>query len=267
MRVLMYEVPGNPHLSMAFEEAMWRELQRGKVPNTLRIWRHRSVAIVGYFQMAEEELNFEKIREHKIDVLRRITGGGAVYQDLGCLVWTIAVKGPKGGGINYIYDFLLKGFVNTLKKFATVRVENINDVVVEHNGVGRKVSGTSATFRDEYYLLHGTLLVDTDLQMLSSVLKVPRIKLADKGISEVKYRVTNLNDALGRRVNFDEIIDEMVKSYSELLGERPIYDIPTKDELDLADELYRIKFSTPEWNLLRFPSSYFEKFRNLEKFK
>lgn len=261
MRVVFYEAPDNPHLSMAYEEAMWRELQKGNVPNTLRIWRHRSVAIVGYFQLAEEELNFEKIRENRVDVLRRITGGGAVYQDLGCLVWTIAVKGPRGGGINYIYDFLLRGFVNTLKNFAKVWVENINDVVVESSGGGRKVSGTSATFKDEYYLLHGTLLVDTDLQMLSSVLKVPKIKLADKGVSDVKYRVTNLNEAVGRKVNFDEIISALIKSYSDLLGEKPVYDIPTRSELDLAEELYRIKFSTPEWNLLRFPSSYFEKFR------
>ncbi|MEM4141452.1 MAG: biotin/lipoate A/B protein ligase family protein [Thermoplasmata archaeon] len=260
MRVLIYEIPGNPHLSMAFEEAMWRELQNGKVQNTLRIWRHRSVAIVGYFQLAEEELNFEKIRENKVDVLRRITGGGTVYQDLGCLVWTIAVKGPKGAGIDYIYNFLLKGFVDTLKKFTKVRVENVNDVVVESNGTERKVSGTSATFRDEFYLLHGTLLVDTDLKMLSSVLKVPKVKLADKGISEVKYRVTNLNEALGKKIHYSEIIDAMVKSYSELLNEKIEYDIPTKEELDLADRLYKVKFSTPEWNLLRFPSNYFEKF-------
>ncbi|MUM65134.1 lipoate--protein ligase family protein [Acidianus infernus] len=254
MRVLFYENDENPYFSMAFEESLWRNLKEGKVDNTLRFWRHKNVAIIGYFQLAEEELNFDVIRKYKIDVVRRFTGGGAVYQDMGCLIWTIAVKGPKDGGVNYLYDFLLKGFVNALKHFANVRVENVNDVVVNE----RKVSGTSATFQEDYYLLHGTLLINTNLELMGKVLKVSKAKLSDKGVSEVKYRVTNLVDALGRKIDTSEIIDAIIKEYSSLLGEKAYFDLPTTDEIKLAEELYEKKYSKPEWNLLRLPSSYFE---------
>ncbi|MCY0860574.1 MAG: biotin/lipoate A/B protein ligase family protein [Sulfolobaceae archaeon] len=253
MRVLFYEIDNNPYYSLAFEESMWRNLTEGKVDNTLRIWRHKSVVILGYFQVAEEEVNFDVARDYKVDIVRRFTGGGAVYQDLGCLVWSIAVKGKKDGGVEYLYDFLLKGFVNALKRFADVKVENINDVVVNN----RKVSGTSATFKGEYYLLHGTLLLDTDLELMSRVLKVSSVKLKDKGVSEVKYRVTNLYEALGRKVSTSEIIDAIIQEYSKLLGERAYYDVPTKEEIELAERLYEKKYSKPEWNLLRLPSSYF----------
>lgn len=259
LRVLIHEVPDDPKKSLAFEEAMWRSLRAGRVGDTLRIWRHRNAVILGYFQLAEEEVNFEKVRELKVDIARRFTGGGAVYQDLGCIIWSVAVRGPPSGGTRFLYQDLMKGFVDALGMLGVkAELENVNDVVIETSSGRRKVSGTAATFSEEHYLLHGTLLVETDLGILGSALKISRAKLADKGVSEVKYRVANLSEALGRRFDTSDIIDAVVKAYSKHLGKRPFYDVPSKSELDLAQKLYEIKYSRPEWNLLRFPSKYFE---------
>lgn len=259
LRVLIYEIPDNPHKSLAFEEAMWRSLRSDLVPDTLRIWRHRNAVILGYFQLAEEEVNFERAKERGIDIARRFTGGGAVYHDLGCLVWSIAVKGPAGGGTKFLYGDLLSGFTEALRILGVnAYIENVNDVVIDTPAGRRKVSGTAATLSGSYYLLHGTLLVETDLDILSSVLKVSRAKLADKKISEVKYRVANLNDAVGRRFHMSDIVDAIIKAYSKILGKRIVIDLPSKEELDLAQKLYEVKYSRPEWNLLRFPSKYFE---------
>jgi len=259
LRVLIYESPDDPYKSLAFEEAMWRSLRSNLIPDTLRIWRHRNAVILGYFQLAEEEVNFERAKEKGIDIVRRFTGGGAVYHDLGCLVWSIAVKGPTGGGTKFLYGDLLSGFVEALRILGVnAYIENVNDVVIDTPSGRRKVSGTAATLTENYYLLHGTLLVETDLEILSSVLKVSRAKLADKKISEVKYRVANLNDALGKRFHMSDIIDAIIKAYSKILGKKAVIDLPSKEELNLARKLYNAKYSKPEWNLLRFPSKYFE---------
>jgi lipoate-protein ligase A len=74
LRVLIYEIPDNPQKSLAFEEAMWRSLIAGIVPDTLRIWRHRNAVILGYFQFAEEEVNFDRAREIGATIVRRFTG-------------------------------------------------------------------------------------------------------------------------------------------------------------------------------------------------
>ncbi len=259
LRVLIHEIPDNPYKSLAFEEAMWRSLKADLVPDTLRIWRHRNAVILGYFQLAEEEINFEKAKEKGVDIVRRFTGGGAVYHDLGCLIWSIAVRGPVGGGAKFLYGDLLSGFIEALKTLGVnAYIENVNDVVIDTQAGRRKISGVAATFTENYYLLHGTLLIETDLNMLGSVLKVSRAKLADKKISEVKYRVANLNEALGRRFHLSDIIDAIIKTYSKILGRRAIIDLPSKEELNLAQKLYDTKYSKPEWNLLRFPSKYFE---------
>lgn len=259
LRVLLFETPDNPKFSLAFEEALWRSISRGSAPPTLRFWRHRNAVIVGYFQRAEEEVNMEVAREVGAEVVRRFTGGGAVYHDLGDLLWTVATRGPPSGGPSYLYGFLLEGFVRALKKLGfDASLDNVNDVVVEHLGRRYKVSGTAGTFAGEAYLLHGTLLIDTDLELLSKILKVPRAKLADKGVSDVKFRVRNLREIAGRNVEYHEVISAVVAEYAKLLGLEPYFDVPSRAELEMAKELYERKYSKPEWNLMRYPHKHFE---------
>jgi lipoate-protein ligase A len=257
LRVLLYESPDNPYYSLAFEEALFRSVRKG-APPTLRFWRHSNAVIIGYFQKAEEEVNIDFARRMNIAVARRFTGGGAVYHDLGCLLWTIATRGPEKGGVSYLYDHLLEGFVNALRRlgFNAFR-ENVNDVVVSVGDRAFKVSGAAGSFREGAYLLHGTLLLDTNLEVLSKVLKVSKAKLADKRVSEVKYRVINLSN-LGIGVDYSKVVKAVVESYSELLDSNAYLDVPGKDEVELARRLYEVKYSKPEWNLLRFPHSYFE---------
>lgn len=248
LRVLVAEHPENPAFSMALEEALYISLSRLGGPPVLRFWRHRSAVILGYFQKAEEEVDLDEARRLRVDVVRRFTGGGAVYHDIGCLVWSVITKGPPDGGLGFVYGRLLEGFVRALRRFADARVENVNDVVV----AGRKVSGTSATMdRRGSYLLHGTLLVDTDLSMIPRLLNVPREKLLDKGVSDVKYRVGNLSELTGKRIEMRDLMREIVRSYSELLGLEPVLDVPTKLEYTIAARLYEEKYSKEEWNLQR----------------
>lgn len=245
LRVLLVEYPDNPAYSLALEEAFYISVARLNSPPILRIWRHKNAVILGYFQKADEEVHLDKARELNVEIVRRFTGGGAVYHDYGCLLWSIITKGPANKGTDYIYEFLLQGFVNFLKNYAEVRVENVNDVVINN----RKVSGTSSTFdRKGTYLLHGTLLLKTDLRRVSELLKVTKLKLADKGVSDVKYRVGNLFELIGREIEMSELIEGLIKSFSSLLNEKPVLDLPTEMEYKIADYLYREKYSKDEWN-------------------
>ena len=257
LRVLLYETPHDPHMNLAFEEAFARARATGVVGDTLRIWRNSNAVVIGYFQEAAIEVNMSVAEARGIRVVRRFTGGGAVYHDLGNLNFAIALRPRERGesAIDYLYSHVIKGVLNALKLLgAAPRLENVNDVVVG----GRKVAGIAASTRWGGMFLHGCLLVSTDLGVLSEVLRVPKEKLRDKGVSEVKYRVANLEEVLGRRVDYYELVDAIVKGYEELLGAEAYFDIPSREELEAAKILYEYKYSRDEWNLQRAPSFYFK---------
>lgn len=248
LRILVSEHPENPAYSLALEEALYYSVAKLNSPPILRIWRHSNAIVLGYFQKAEEEIHLEKAMEYNVNIVRRITGGGAVYHDYGCLLWSVITRGPVNGGTRFIYDYLLKGFVNFLRIYTEAKIENVNDIVVS----GRKVSGTSATFdRRGAFLLHGTLLLKTNLERLTELLKVPKSKLLDKGVSEVKYRVANLYEVIGKEIPIYELIEKLIKAYSDLLREPFVLDVPSEREYKIAEYLYREKYSKKEWNLQR----------------
>lgn len=255
VRVLLYEVPDNPYMNLAFEEALARARGAGLVPDTLRVWRNARAVVIGYFQLAREEVDLEEVGRAGAAVVRRFTGGGAVYHDLGNVNYTVAV-GLEGVGdpVEYAYSHLVKGLVNALELLGLkASLENVNDVVAE----GRKVSGTAASFRWGSCFVHGTLLVDADLDTLSRLLKPPPEKLRAKGISGVKHRVANASELLGRRLSYWEVVKALVEGFERLLGAEAYFDVPTREELEAARLLYEGKYSRAEWNLERAPHSAF----------
>lgn len=256
LRVLLYETPHDPFMNLAFEEAFARARAAGLTSDTLRIWRNDKAVIIGYFQEAGAEVNLEVARALGIRVARRFTGGGAVYHDLGNINFALAVKAEGvRDAIDYLYSHLIRGALKALELLgASPRLENVNDIVVGR----RKVSGVAASVRWGAYFLHGSILVDTDLRVLARVLRIPREKLRDKKVSEVKYRVVNLSEALGRKLSYREVVEALVRGYEELLGAEAFLDMPSREELEAAQLLYSYKYSRPEWNLQRAPHSAFK---------
>ena len=261
LRVLLFETPEDPYYNLAFEEAFLLARHLGYVEDdTLRIWRNSNAVVIGYFQFAEEEVRIDAVNRLNVKVVRRFTGGGAVYHDLGNINYAIVVRGmrKKGTIIDNLYKYLLGGAVKGIKELGVnARIENINDIVT----ADRKISGCAAKYLKDTLFLHGSLLVNTDLSKLASVLKISKKKLADKGISSVKYRVTTLNNLLGKNLKYGDIIEALVKGYSSLLNAKPYFDLPSKEEIELANRLYN-KYISVEWNYKRAPSS---RFTNLIK--
>ncbi|RLF07064.1 MAG: lipoate--protein ligase family protein [Thermoprotei archaeon] len=254
LRILLYETPDDPYRNLAFEEAFFlaRHYDLTK-DDTLRIWRNANAVIVGYFQYAKEEVRMDALERIGAKVVRRFTGGGAVYHDLGNINYAITVKKeilPEETLVDSLYKFLLSGAINALRKIGVeARIENVNDIVAGD----RKISGCAAKYMKNTLFLHGALLVSTDLSKLASVLKISKKKLADKGVASVKYRVTTLTNLLGRSIGYDEIVNALVEGYRELLNADVYFDLPSREELLLAQRLYK-KYTSDEWNFERAPS-------------
>ncbi len=243
--VMLAEYPFDPYLNIAFDEALLIMARRGYVKTPiLRIWRNSPSIVIGRSCNIELEVNLDVARKLDIPIVRRISGGGAVYHDLGNINYTLVVTVDHRPSIEFIYGYLLKGILNMLRRLGlNPRVENDTDVVVGDC----KVSGNSAVIRRELVLLHGTLLIDADLDVMCQVLR-PNPQIMRRYVNyRYKYRVTNLSCILGEDVNPSEIAAMLIEEYSNLLNSRPRIRVPDKELLLLSYELANAKYRSYEW--------------------
>lgn len=170
--------------------------------------------ILGRNQSVYEEVNINKLKEKNIVLSRRVSGGGAVYDDLGNLSFSyILNKEDKTFGQ---YATILEPIVKAIKKLGVsdIRVDGRNDMMIGQ----KKISGNAMYTKGDKMFSHGTLLFDVDLEVLPDLLTVSKEKLASKGVKSVKSRVTNIKPYLGSE--HQEMTTEMFRDYlvGELMG-------------------------------------------------
>jgi lipoate-protein ligase A len=239
--------------NMAIDEAILLSLKEGKVSPTLRLYRWKPSAVsIGTFQGMKEEVDIQYCRENGIDYIRRITGGGAVYHDYNGEI-TYSILLPRGHrlapeDILESYKLLCNGIVIGLDKLGIEsEFKPINDIV----SGGKKISGNAQTRRHSCVLQHGTILLDLDVEVMFSILKVPKEKISDKLIADVKQRVTSIRDLLHRDVEVEELRAALETGFSEALNVDLVKDELTFEEKSTAKRLAKIKYSTDEWNFSR----------------
>lgn len=247
---LIYLNEYDGYWNMAIDEAMLVLRSQDKIPNTLRLYRFTPSAVtVGFFQSPNEEVNIEFCKKHGIEIVRRITGGGAVYHDEnGEITYSIVVS-QKNAPRDIIksYELFCNGLVIALKKFGLpAEFHPINDVLV----YGKKISGSAQTRRRGVVLQHGTLMYNTDIATLAVTLKVVPEKLKDKGVKKLEERVTTISKALGRQVSRDEVVQAMIEGFEEALNVKFFRGELTSEELELAEKLVKEKYSTDKWNFM-----------------
>ena len=192
----------------------------------------------------------EACRETGTKIVRRFTGGGAVYHDNGNLNYAISLrKGHKlvpSESLQSVFQKLSEGTVVGLRELGVqAEFQPVNDIQVD----GKKISGAAGSIRWNTVFHHGCILVNSDLAILGKVLNVPRVKLEDKHVASVQKRVTTVRDELGRDVSTDEVRDSIVNGIQKSYGVSVKSGNLTKEELSLAEELYQTKYSRLEWNL------------------
>ena len=246
--VLFFEKPENPYFNMAFEEALARVCSVNERCFVLRIWRNREAVVIGYLRNVNDEVNVSAAKAMNIPIVRRFTGGGAVYHDMGNLNYTLVIRDQKvRGSMDHIYTYILNGILTALRNLGlNPEVRNVNDIVVG----GWKISGIAASLRWNTIFLHGSLLINSNLKTLYKVLIIPPKKQPYKNIDPVKYRVNNLSAIIGRRISLWEIVNLIVDGFSETLGLEPVFDKPTSLELILAEKLLK-RYVSFHWNFQR----------------
>ncbi|TFG33598.1 lipoate--protein ligase family protein [Candidatus Thorarchaeota archaeon] len=239
--------------NMAIDESIMLSMKKGIVGPTLRFYRWSpSTVSIGTFQGMDDEVDVDFCTSNNIDVIRRITGGGAVYHDFDGEV-TYSIILPKGhrlapDDIIDSYKILCNGIVVGLSQLGIESsFKPINDVISH----GKKISGNAQTRRHSCILQHGTVLLDLDVNLMFQALKVPLEKISDKMIADVKQRVTSIRDILQRDVTIKELHDALRTGFSEALGIELIAGTLTNEEKELTERLVTEKYTTKEWNFKR----------------
>ncbi|MFN4133584.1 MAG: biotin/lipoate A/B protein ligase family protein [Candidatus Hadarchaeales archaeon] len=232
--------------AMGIDEAVLRLNAEGKSPNTLRFWRWQPSAVsIGCFQSLEKEVAMDVAKKYGVDVVRRITGGGAVFPDPdGELTYSVVCREeemPKD--IIESYKIICGGLVNGLEILGLkAEFKPVNDVQVE----GKKISGSAQTRRWGSILQHGTILISPNIRVMFELLKVSPEKISDKFIASVFERVTTVEKSLGRKPSFEEVRAAMIKGFEKALGVKFYEGELTAEEMTLAEEL-SYKYSSEEW--------------------
>jgi lipoate-protein ligase A len=245
--------------NMAVDEAICRLRSKGRSPNTIRFYRWKPSAVsIGYFQLVDQEVNLLECEKLGVDVIRRMTGGGAVYHAYdGEVTYSVIVNEdhpriPKD--IIKSYELICSAVVDGLKMLGIdSEFRPVNDIDVH----GRKISGNAQTRRWGVVVQHGTILVDTDTRTMFTVLKVSKEKISDKLIKSAEERVTTIRRELGRSVAFEEVADAVKSAFRKVLGLELVEGELSREETELASRLRREKYSTKEW-LFDRPSSWKE---------
>ena len=243
---MIIDGPRSAAWNMSFDEAILEARINNVVPDTIRIYFFSPSAVtIGYFQKINEVVHMEETLSRRIDVVRRPTGGGAVFHDeLGELTYSIvASEKIVGKDVIESYKRICEAVIEALKTLGlAAEYKPINDIVVN----GKKVSGNAQLRRKGFVLQHGTVMYNTRLDLISKILKIPKLKRLEK--DKVKAGLTTVSRELGRRVTFIGVLDAMIKGFKRAFGrlEGGTY---TSYELAVARKLYLEKYSSEQWNM------------------
>ena len=235
----------NPYYNMAFDEYCLESLSIDEP--VFFLWQNRPAVIVGFNQEVNTEVNLDYLKENGIDLVRRVTGGGAVYHDLGNLNYTIVGRSEDLERDYPEYASIMAKALQSLGVPATL--SGRNDILVE----GRKVSGFAKRVCKNRLMVHGTLMYNVDVDVLTKVLNPSNTKLQSKGIASVRSRVANLCDYLPEIPNiqiFSNRLEEIL-SCNNADTEYQLSDTDLTNIQLLTDK----KFATWEWNYGRSPKA------------
>lgn len=262
----------DPEYNMAFEEYCFRNLPL-EDEEYVFLWSNSPTILLGKNQNAYQEINEKYISENGIKVVRRITGGGAIYQDLENLNFSFVTKTKGNEKINFKKYYI--PIVNALKKIGVnAELSGRNDVTIN----GQKCIGASQSVWQGRVLSDGSILFNVEMETMSKALTVRKEKLESKGVKSVRSRVTNIKPYLKRDITVDEFKDELLKAIFEVENQEPVEYKLSEEELEGVMKIYKERFSRKEWNYgaspkseyshyERFPIGSIEVFFNVENMK
>lgn len=245
----------DPYFNLAAEEYILKEFD----DDIFMLWRNGPSIIAGKHQNTLAEINLDFVKEHSIKVVRRISGGGTVFHDLGNLNFTFISTGREG----HLVDFrrFTQPILDILQKLGIeARFEGRNDLTIN----GLKFSGNAEHVWKNRVLHHGTLLFSARMDHLSAALKVDPSKFSDKAVKSVRSRVTNISEHLMEPMDVMEFSALIEAHIAEIYPDAAYYDLTEEDHRRIQ-ELVEKKYATWEWNFGYSPQYNFRKLVRTQK--
>lgn len=236
--LLLHNTSTDPAFNLALEEYALT----GMKEDILILWRNDKAVIVGKNQNAVEEIDSDYLRENGIALIRRQSGGGAVYHDLGNINYTMIRDMGEDDFSNYgkftkpVCDFLATLGIQA-------EYQGRNDILVD----GMKISGNAQAAKNGRFMHHGTILFDVDFTVLANVLKPRDIKIESKGVKSVRSRVTNLAERLPRSMEPLAFLKALYRFFLDSEPDIRPYNL-SKADIAAVRQLVAEKYGTWEWN-------------------
>lgn len=230
----------NPKLNLALEEYCMRNLSANS--DYLLFYINEPSIIIGRNQNTLEEINQEYITQNNIHIVRRVSGGGAVYHDLGNL------------NFSFITTHDIKN-VNNFKKFTEPVIKVLKSLGLDAELKGRndiqldekKISGTAQFTNGKRMISHGTLLFNTDLNEVAKALNVKMSKIQSKGHKSVRSRVANISEFMDQKIDMDTFRFLLLKGLNEESEPFEHYRL-TPEEWEKVHQLMHDKYDNWDWN-------------------
>ncbi|HET7592233.1 MAG TPA: biotin/lipoate A/B protein ligase family protein [Rhodanobacteraceae bacterium] len=241
---LVHGTPQPPALHMAIDEVLTDEVAARRRPPTLRVWEwSSSCVVIGRFQSLRNEIDPDGARRHGIEVVRRISGGGAMFIEPGNTI-TYSLYAPEalvaGMSFQESYEFMDGWVIDALHGLGIdAWYQPLNDITSPSG----KIAGAAQTRRGGAVLHHVTMAYDIDAAKMLEVLRIGREKLSDKGTASAAKRVDPLRSQTG--LPREEIIERMIDTFRAAHGLRR--DRLSPQELERAEALAEAKFASAAW--------------------
>ncbi len=235
----------DPKMHVALDQVLAEELAAGRRGPTFRFWDWDSpLVVIGSYQSYRNEIDTDGAARHGIEVVRRVSGGGAMFMEPGnCITFSLVVPATLVDGLSYIqsYEFLDQWLLGALRE---VGVEAfyvpINDVASK---AGKIAGAAQKRFASGVVVHHVTMAYDMDSAKMLEVLRIGREKLSDKGTKSANKRVDPMRSQTG--LSREVIMDRFTGHFTGLYSTTP--SDYTDDELARARHLVETKFATTEW--------------------
>lgn len=234
----------NPYYNLALEEYLFRHKKEHTM--TLCMWQNDKTIVIGRYQDLLEEVNMKFATEEDICIVRRNSGGGAVYHDLGNLNYTIIFDKKENENLD-IAKFMQPLLEAVLELGIPAEISGRNDIKVKDY----KISGNSVYVADGKILLHGTVLIHSNLKVLKQAL-TRRSKLIDsKATSSIKSNVENLQTFYEKEIELSYFQTILKNKFFQ--GNRIQYGILSDEEINAIKKIEQEKYMTNEWNYGKSP--------------
>lgn len=231
----------NPYFNLALEEYVLKNLNIND--SIVILWQNKPTVVIGRNQNTIEEINSMYIKKNNIEVVRRLSGGGAVYHDLGNLNFTFIEKNKNDSVSNF--KKFTEPVIKALNRLGIpAAFSGRNDITIEE----KKFSGNAQYYYRDKLLHHGTILFNSDLSVVQNALNVKIDKIESKGIKSVRSRVTNVYPYLKEKISTSEFKDILLTFLFEQENKDKKEYILTDNDLNAINELMEKRYLTWNWN-------------------